>query len=509
MKQLDRRWKVLLVTGVAVFMAFLDVTIVNVAFPSIEQAFPDASLAELSWVLNAYNIVFAALLVPAGRLADLLGRRRMFFIGMALFLAASAACGLAPSVEVLIGARVVQAAGAALLVPTSLGLLLPEFPPERRATATALWGAIGGVAAATGPSLGGLLIEWADWRLVFFVNLVLGAAALVPARRLLRETRDPDRGAVPDALGIALLAGGVGALSLAIVEAPDWGWGSTRVLGAFAAAAVLLAASCWRSAAHAHPVLELSLFRVRSFAAACAGVGVFALGFYAVLLANILFLTSIWGYSTLEAGFAVTPGPLMAALSSALAGRMIDRYGQRVAAVPGGLLFALGCVLFATGLGASAGLPDRVPSGDAADRHGRRASRSRASAPRRSRELPPARFATGQRDLGLLPPARRRARHLGADRDPRRGGHAGRFPPRLRADGGHRRDRRADRGDPPLRSRYRPDMDLEERTLDDTIARTCAVCGAHLTSQEIQDGARGRRPVPVHRARDGGSPRRR
>ena len=206
MKQLDRRWKVLLVTAVAVFMAFLDVTIVNVAFPSIQEAFPDASLASLSWVLNAYNIVFAALLVPAGRLADLLGRRRVFFIGMALFLGASAACGLAPSEYVLIGARVFQAAGAALLVPTSLGLLLPEFPPERRATATALWGAVGGVAAATGPSLGGLLIEWTDWRLVFFVNLVLGAAALIPARRLLVETRDPDRGAVPDALGIVLLA---------------------------------------------------------------------------------------------------------------------------------------------------------------------------------------------------------------------------------------------------------------------------------------------------------------
>ena len=264
-------------------------------------------------MFNAYNIVFAALLVPAGRLADLLGRRRMFFVGLGLFMAASAACGLAPSVEVLVGARVLQAAGAAVLVPTSLGLLLPEFPIERRATATALWGAVGGVAAATGPSLGGLLIEWGDWRLVFFVNLVLGAAAWVPARRLLRETRDPDRGAVPDALGIGLLAGGVGLLALAIVEAPDWGWGSARVLGAFAAGAVALVAFVWRSATHAHPVLELSLFRVRSFAAACAGVFVFSLGFYAVLLANILFLTSVWGYSTLEAGFAVTPGPLMAA----------------------------------------------------------------------------------------------------------------------------------------------------------------------------------------------------
>ena len=394
MKQLDRRWKVLLVTGVAVFMAFLDVTIVNVAFPSIRLAFPDASLAELSWVLNAYNIVFAALLVPAGRLADLLGRRRMFFTGMALFLAASAACGLAPSVEVLIGARVVQAAGAALLVPTSLGLLLPEFPPQRRASATALWGAIGGIAAATGPSLGGLLIEWSGWRLVFFVNLFLGAAVLVPARRLLRETRDPDRGAVPDALGIALLAGGVGALSLAIVEAPSWGWGSTRVVGAFVAAAVLLGGFVWRSAVHAHPVLELSLFRVRSFAAACAGVGVFALGFYAVLLANILFLTSIWGYSTLEAGFAVTPGPLMAALSSALAGRMIDRFGQRVSAVPGGLLFALGCVLFATGLGSSPAyltefLPATLLTGMGVGLSFAGFSSAAVA------ELPPARFATG------------------------------------------------------------------------------------------------------------------
>ncbi|HEX6023770.1 MAG TPA: DHA2 family efflux MFS transporter permease subunit [Solirubrobacter sp.] len=353
MTKLARRWQVLLVTAVAVFMAFLDVTIVNVAFPSIGEAFPDASLASLSWVLNAYNIVFAALLVPAGRLADLLGRRRLFFWGLGTFMVASALCGLAPSVEVLVAARVLQAAGAAVLVPTSLGLLLPEFPVERRATAVALWAAVGGVAAATGPSLGGLLIEWGEWRLVFFVNLVLGVAAWVPARRLLREIRDPDRGAVPDALGIALLSGGVALVALAIVEAPDWGWGSARVLAAFAGAVLVLGAFVWRSRVHAHPVLELSLFRIRSFAVACAGVFVFSLGFYALLLANILFLTSVWGYSTLEAGFAVTPGPLMAALSSALAGRMIDRVGSRAAALPGGLIFAFGCLLFATGLGST------------------------------------------------------------------------------------------------------------------------------------------------------------
>jgi NTE family protein len=392
--QLDRRWKVLLVTAVAVFMAFLDVTIVNVAFPSIRGAFLDVSLAGLSWVLNAYNIVFAALLVPAGRLADLLGRRRLFFWGLGIFMVASALCGLALSVEMLVAARVLQAVGAALLVPTSLGLLLPEFPVERRATATALWGAVGGVAAATGPSLGGLLIEWGDWRLVFFVNLVLGVAAWVPARRLLRETRDPDRGAAPDAVGIALLAGGVGLVSLAIVEAPDWGWGSASVLLSLAGGVVALGAFAWRSRVVAHPVLELSLFRVRSFAVACAGVFVFALGFFAVLLANILFLTSVWGYSTLDAGFAVTPGPLMAAVSSALAGRMIDRYGSRAAALPGGLLFAGGCVLFATGLGSTPAyltefLPGTLLTGTGVGLSFAGFSSAAVA------ELPPARFATG------------------------------------------------------------------------------------------------------------------
>src|SRR5437763_5786765 len=212
-----RRWKVLLVTSVAVFMGFLDVTIVNIAFPDIRASFPHSSLAGLSWVLNAYNVVFAALLVPAGRVADIVGRRRMFFIGLVTFLVASAVCGAAGSVEMLVAARIVQAAGGAILVPTSLGLLLPEFPLERRATATALWGATGAVAAATGPSLGGVLVHATDWRSVFFINLLIGIPALVAARRLLREYRD-DGAPLPDPTGALLLAGAVALLSLAIVE---------------------------------------------------------------------------------------------------------------------------------------------------------------------------------------------------------------------------------------------------------------------------------------------------
>jgi EmrB/QacA subfamily drug resistance transporter len=343
---MTQRSKVLLVTSVSVFMAFLDVTIVNIAFPDIEASFPGSSLASLSWILNAYNIVFAALLVPAGRLADRIGRRRVFLGAVSMFLAASVACGLAPSVPALVAARVVQAAGAALLVPTSLGLLLPEFPLERRATATALWGATGGVAAALGPSLGGVLVDATSWRWVFFVNLAFGLPALVPARRVLRETRAEHPGPLPDALGVVLLVAGVGLLSLGIVKGEDWGWGSGRVVGTLLAAAVLLALSVVRSARHPAPVFELSLLRVRSFAVANVGVFLFALGFYALLLANILFLTGVWGWSVLKAGVAVTPGPL-AAISAPIGGRLADRFGQRVVALPGGLLFAAGCLLFA------------------------------------------------------------------------------------------------------------------------------------------------------------------
>jgi EmrB/QacA subfamily drug resistance transporter len=341
-----RRWQVLLVTSVAVFMSFLDVTIVNIAFPDIRASFPGSSLSQLSWILNAYTIVFAAALVPAGRLADRFGRRRFFFLGMLVFLAASAVCGAAGSVEVLIAARAVQALGGAMLVPASLGLLLPEFPLERRATATALWGATGAVAAAAGPSLGGVLVDWQGWRSVFFVNLAVGLPALIPARRLLRESREPQT-LIPDALGAVLLAAGLGALVLAIVQGPEWGWSSGRVLAAFVLSATLLGAFLRRSARHPAPVVELSLFRVRSFAVANIGGFVFALGFFALLLCNVLFLTSVWRYSILEAGVALTPGPLMAAVTAPIGGRLSDRFGQRVVAVPGSLLFAAGALLFA------------------------------------------------------------------------------------------------------------------------------------------------------------------
>lgn len=353
-ERLARRWKVLMVTSVAVFMALLDVTIVNIAFPDIRRSFPQNSLDNLSWVLNGFNIVFAAALVPAGRLADRLGRKRLFMVGVGVFLAASVLCGLSVSVGMLVASRLLQAVGGAMLTPTSLSLILPEFPVEERATATSLWTATGAVAAATGPSLGGVLVDWQGWRAVFFVNLLIGLPALIPAARLLRESKDTEATGWPDGVGAALLALGVGALTLAIIKGPAWGWASAEILGAFASAVLLLALCLIRSARHPRPVIELALFRIRSFSVANAGGFVFAVGFFALLLCNVLFLTTVWRYSVLGAGAALTPGPIAAAAVAPVAGRLADRFGQRAIAIPGCLFFAAGSVMFVLDTGPNA-----------------------------------------------------------------------------------------------------------------------------------------------------------
>jgi EmrB/QacA subfamily drug resistance transporter len=340
-----RQWKVLLLSSVAVFMVFLDVTIVNIAFPAIRGTFASTSLSELSWVLNAYNVIMAALLVPAGRIADRFGRRRVFFAGLTMFLLGSVISGAAPTVSVLIAARVVQAIGGAALIPASLGIVLAEFPVEKRAMATSVWAATGAVAAAAGPSLGGVLVESASWRWAFFVNLVI-AIGVLPARRLLRETRDSDSATMPDLLGAAMLVVAVGALALGIVKAPDWGWTSDRVLAAWSVAAIFMTACAVRSARHPAPVLEPSILRIRTFSTANAAFFVLSIGFYALLLGNILFLTQAWRYSLLQAGFAVTPGPLMAALAAASGGQLVERFGPRAVAVPALLMFCGACLAY-------------------------------------------------------------------------------------------------------------------------------------------------------------------
>ena len=333
--------KTLLVVSTAAFMATLDLFVVNIAFPAIQDEWPGTSVSSVSWVLSAYAIVFAALLVPAGRLADRFGRRRSFITGLALFTFASALCAAAGSLELLVAARVLQAIGAAIVMPTSLALLLPAFPPEKRAVAIGVWAAIGGVAAASGPPVGGLLVG-ADWRWVFLMNLPVGVLAIVAARRVLTESRDEAATTLPDLLGTATLAAAIGAIALGFVQAPEWGWGDARVLGAFVASVVALSVFLRRSASHPSPVVDLPMLRVRSFAAANAALLLFFCAFGAMLLSTVLYMTSVWGDSVLRAGLSLAPGPLMAASFAVPAGRLGVRHGPGNVAALGTLVFALG-----------------------------------------------------------------------------------------------------------------------------------------------------------------------
>jgi EmrB/QacA subfamily drug resistance transporter len=328
------------VASAGAYLAFLDTTIVNTSFPDIAASFPDATRSGLSWVLDAYFIVIAALLVPMGAVADRVGRKKAFLWAVGGFIAASTACAAAPSLELLVGARVLQGVAAAVMSSVSLALVLDRFPPERRATGVGLWGAAAALAAASGPPLGGVLVELADWRWIFLVNLPLGALVIASGRRVLRESRDESATAFPDIPGAVVAALGLGALALGIVEGQHWGWTSGRVLGAFAAAAVLVAVFARRCATHPRPVVDPALLRIASFRRANVGLLLFSMSFFSVILGNILFLTGVWGYSVLDAGLATVPGPFLSAVVAGPAGRLADRYGYRAVIVPGALLYA-------------------------------------------------------------------------------------------------------------------------------------------------------------------------
>jgi len=326
------------------FVAFLDTTIVNIAFPDIAASFPEASRGALSWVLDGYFVVIAALLVPAGGLADRFGHRRIFLLGIAGFTVASLLCALAPSLASLIAFRVLQGVAAAMIAPASLAIVLDSFPHEKRATGVGLWGAAAAAAAATGPTLGGALVELSDWRLVFLVNLPLGAAILLAGRRRLPEPRIVDS-RLPDLPGAAMLAAGLAAITLGIVEGNDWGWTAPSTLAAFVAGLALLAGVVHRSLGHPRPIVEPALFAHSSFRVGNLGTLLFSLAFFSLILGNVLFLTTIWGYSVLQAGAATLPGPLLSTVFAGPAGRLADRFGYRAVIVPGTLVFAAGVMV--------------------------------------------------------------------------------------------------------------------------------------------------------------------
>lgn len=338
----DRAWLILAVTSLAVFAASLDTSIMFMAFPSIGRTFSDVSRADLSWVINAYTIIFAALLVPSGRLADKVGRKRVFLVGVVIFAMSSGLCGLAPSVEMLIAARALQAVGGALLFPASLALILQAFPESKRAVAVAIWGAIAALAASLGPSVGGLIIDTLDWRWAFYVNVPVGIFALFVASRLLIESRSETPEPTPDLLGIPLLVAAIGSLALGIVQTDEWGWSDTRTLAAFAASAVIGAVFIYRSATHKSPTLDLTLFREHNFRVANVATLSFAVAFSSMFFGLVQFLIYVWHYSVLEAGLTIWPGPLTAAFVAAPAGRLVDRVGYRVMLPLGALFFVAG-----------------------------------------------------------------------------------------------------------------------------------------------------------------------
>ncbi|WP_217702507.1 MDR family MFS transporter/patatin-like phospholipase family protein [Nocardioides guangzhouensis] len=360
--------RVLLVAAFGAFLAFLDVTIVNVAFPSIRESFPGTTIAELSWVLNAYNIVLAATMVLCGRLADLLGRRRLYVGGIVLFALASLWCAVSGSVGMLVVARAVQALGAAMLVPASLALVIEAFPSSRRAHAVGLWGATAAVAAGLGPPIGGALVEWGSWRWAFLVNVPVGLVAVLLARRSLVESRSPGRRRLPDVRGAVLLALALGLLTTAITTGNDWGWTSAGVLLCFAGAAVTAAGFAVSSRVHPVPLVDRPLLRERGFTVANVASTVAGMGFYAYLLTNVLWLQYIWGYDVLRAGLALVPAALVAAVVAGLLGPVAQRHGYLVVVVPGALVWAAAYVWYATATGVEPAfltewLPGQVLSG--------------------------------------------------------------------------------------------------------------------------------------------------
>lgn len=396
-REVDSR-VVLGIVAVAVLLSSLDLFIVNVALPQIAVDFAGADIAGLSWVLNAYAIVFAALLVPAGRLGDRNGNRRNFLIGLGVFVLGSALCAVSWNTGSLVGFRVLQAVGAAMLTPASLGVVLAATPPEKRAMAVRLWVAFGGLGAALGPVIGGLLVEL-DWRWVFLVNVPLGIIALLIGLRRLPNPAGAG-GPLPDGFGALMLIGSVAALILALVQGQDWGWGSAGVIGGFVVAALLAMAFVVSSRRHHSPVVDPALLRLPNFALMIGNSLLFNVAFAGMLLSVVLWAQNVWGWSALKAGLAIAPGPLVVPIVAVLAGKVIAKLGAGPVLALGGVVFAAGIGWWATavtlqpdyvggllggmlvtGLGVGLTMPTSFAAGTAG--------------------LPPQRFATGSAVLSM------------------------------------------------------------------------------------------------------------
>ncbi len=332
---MERKWWTLLAVCAATFMLLLDITIVNVALPDIADEL-GASFSEVQWVIDAYALTLAALLLTAGSLADLLGRRMVFAIGLVCFTAASVLCAIAPSGTLLIVARGAQGIGGAAMFATSLALLAQEFHGRERGTAFGLWGATTGAAVAVGPLVGGALTEALGWPSIFYLNVPIGIATLAITLRKLPESRDEDAGGI-DWLGLTTFSAALFLLVFGLIESNDQGWGSALIVGTLSASALLLVAFVLVERSQPHPMFELSLFRKPTFAGASIAAFALSASAFAMFLYFTLYLQTILGYSPLETGLRLLPVSLLSFVAAAVSGRLTARLPAR-GLLGGGLL---------------------------------------------------------------------------------------------------------------------------------------------------------------------------
>jgi EmrB/QacA subfamily drug resistance transporter len=340
-----RKWWTLGTVAFGLFMIMLDNTVVNVALPSIQRDL-GISISELEWIVNGYALTFAVLMLTGGKLADLLGRRRMFIVGLAIFTGSSLACGLATSAGFLIGARVVQGVGSAMMNPATLSIVTATFPPRQRGMAIGIWVGVSAVALAIGPLVGGVITEQIDWSWIFFINVPVGLLAIIIARFVIVESKDTSEVQRLDLPG--LLASGIGLFSLtyALIESNNYGWTSARILALFGVTAIALTAFVLLEQRQRVPMLDLSLFRNPTFAGANAVMLLIALAMFGIFFFMSLFVQNVLGYSATQAGASFLPMTVLIVLVAPVAGRLSDHIGSRWLMGGGMTLVAGSLVLF-------------------------------------------------------------------------------------------------------------------------------------------------------------------
>jgi EmrB/QacA subfamily drug resistance transporter len=340
-----RKWWTLAAVAFGLFMIMLDNTVVNVALPSMARDL-GVGLSELEWIVTGYALTFASLMLTGGKLADLLGRRLVFVAGLVIFTGSSLACGLAESGDFLIGARVVQGVGAALMNPATLSIIAATFPPHQRGMAIGIWAGVSALALAIGPLVGGLLTQHLDWSWIFFVNIPVGILAIVASFVLIPESKDESAEQRLDLPGLLTSGIGLFALTYGLIEANAYGWTSGRIVGAFVVATVMLIAFVLLETHQRLPMLDLSLFRNGTFAGANLAVLLVALAMFGVFFFVSLYMQGILGYSAVQAGAAFLPMTVLIILVAPIAGKTSDRIGSRWLMTTGMLLVAAQLLYF-------------------------------------------------------------------------------------------------------------------------------------------------------------------